>query len=213
MPAWFDARDNTYMRGRRVPPPWLALALLPALLAACQSSDFGNPNAIYPGTPRPFPTSGVEVSNACGLLPPQDVYDALGSSSLSPRTGTAEQPPNCTWVTVDDSARAGELVLEVSSSPDEVARVRAELAPPLPDGARPVPHLGSGALVEASGRVLVLVDSRTVLVARLSRGDDVTAEQVRETVVRLARLALQSLAARRPAGGQLLATPEPARPS
>jgi hypothetical protein len=61
--------------------------------------------------------------------------------------------------------------------------------------------------------VLVLVDPRTVLIARLSRGDDVTREQVRATVVRLARLALQSLAARRPAGGQLLATLRPTRPS
>lgn len=184
----------------------LPLPVLLTLLTGCSGMDFGNPTANYPGTPRPFPTAGVAVSNACGLLSPDVVYAALGTSALTPRTGSEVQPPNCTWVTPDTTPTyGGEVVLEVSSERADVARVRDELTPPL--AGDPVPGIGTRAVIEPGPRVVALVDDRTVLVLRLFRGSGVPATEQRATAVRLAKLAVHLLGPRRPAGGQLLATP------
>ncbi|HVB26901.1 MAG TPA: hypothetical protein VNE21_03190, partial [Mycobacteriales bacterium] len=128
------------MRGPQVLAGVALTAAAAVVLTDCTGQDTsGN---VY-GTPPSYATTGVAVSNACGLLPLAAVRAALGDVALSaPQLGTDSQPPNCTWTTAEAATGTGEVVLEVSSDPATVARVQLLVSPPLGPGLTTVRDLG-----------------------------------------------------------------------
>ncbi|HVA59185.1 MAG TPA: hypothetical protein VNG13_01455 [Mycobacteriales bacterium] len=152
------------------------------------------------GLPLPYPTAGVAVSNACGLLTLTEAAIALGDQVAPPAVGGDNQPPTCTWYLVTGAA---DLSVLVSTDPVDVDAARAELTPPLAPGMLAVAGLGSLAALDPSGEevTVLLPGGGAVVCVRL------TGSGGHDEVVRLARLVVRRLGHRRPAAqiGQLLA--------